>query len=147
IPSRVVKGFRGAEGRGDGWYDVRNSHAHSWAEVLVPRPGPDGQPVTGPDGEPEVCWLTLDPTPSGAGPVVPPFSLAQWWESRQRLGAQFWQLIVDYSADDQLDLLTDLWESLAGRAGAGGRNRFRLGPVLTAAGALSLLAALAAVTW
>jgi hypothetical protein len=38
IPTQMVVGYRGCEGRGDGWYDVREDHAHAWVEVLVPAP-------------------------------------------------------------------------------------------------------------
>src|SRR4029077_18491197 len=45
IPSQMVVGYRGCEGRGDGWYDIREDHAHAWAEVLLPTTGDDLPPV------------------------------------------------------------------------------------------------------
>ncbi|HJZ93089.1 MAG TPA: transglutaminase domain-containing protein [Gemmataceae bacterium] len=94
IPCQMVIGYRGCEGRGDGWYDVREDHAHAWVEALVPAPG-DGLPPAGqlgprlgmawpvaertgllagglavisppmPEGWRPMRWLTLDPTPAG----------------------------------------------------------------------------------
>src|SRR5262249_6168801 len=45
IPSQMVVGYRGSESRGDGWYDVREDHAHAWAEVLIPASDDDLPPV------------------------------------------------------------------------------------------------------
>jgi transglutaminase-like putative cysteine protease len=127
IPARVIKGFRGAEGQGDGIYVVRHSHAHAWVEALVPRPG---------GGPGEYDWLTLDPTPGGDGPAGPSFSLARWWEDSRTRGQQFWRdLIVDYNANQQ----ADLWEGL--KPGRRGRLLLkRLGVALTAAVGLAALA-------
>src|SRR5262249_59177878 len=44
IPARIVKGFRGADALGDGTYAVRQSHAHSWVEVLLRRSVPGVDP-------------------------------------------------------------------------------------------------------
>jgi hypothetical protein len=94
IPAQMVVGYRGSESRGDGWYDVREDHAHAWAEILVPAPGAEAVPVyqIGPTigypadlirgvgftaGGPALAafplplgwepmrWVTLDPTPAG----------------------------------------------------------------------------------
>jgi lytic murein transglycosylase B len=47
VPARVVTGYQGADPEPvDGWWTVRNHHAHAWAEVW--------QPGTG--------WLRVDPT-------------------------------------------------------------------------------------
>jgi protein-glutamine gamma-glutamyltransferase len=40
IPAQLVLGFKGFEPRGDGWYEIRQDHAHAWAEVLIARPAP-----------------------------------------------------------------------------------------------------------
>jgi hypothetical protein len=106
IPARVVKGFRGVENAGDGTYVVRQSHAHSWVEALVPAaPPPDGEerPVA-------YYWLTLDPTADVDAPPPPPFSLLRWWQEGWRGGLALWQdLVVDYNADRQ----ADVWEAIA----------------------------------
>ncbi|HKB04200.1 MAG TPA: transglutaminaseTgpA domain-containing protein [Gemmataceae bacterium] len=94
VPCQMVLGYRGCEGRGDGWYDVREDHAHAWVEVLVPASGeglpPVAQVATGfggwypsiqrgwafggglavaatplPEDWQPVRWVTLDPTPAG----------------------------------------------------------------------------------
>jgi hypothetical protein len=104
MPARVVKGFRGAEGQGDGTYLVRQSHAHSWVEVLVPRPG---------SGPGVYDWLTLDPTPDTEAPASRLSALARWWQQAWRGGQELWrELIVNYGASQQ----AGLWGSLtAGR--------------------------------
>jgi hypothetical protein len=99
VPCRIVKGFRGVERQRENHYLVRQSHAHSWVEALVPR-----------RGEPKAFdWLVLDPTPDIDAPA-PVFSLTRWWDERRRDGQDLWQeLIVGYNANQQ----ADLWEDLA----------------------------------
>jgi transglutaminase-like putative cysteine protease len=69
IPSQLVLGYAGCESRGDGWYDVRENHAHAWVEVLVPATqtggaSPAPPPLPFADKKPELMrWLVLDPTP------------------------------------------------------------------------------------
>jgi transglutaminase-like putative cysteine protease len=100
IPARLVKGFRGAENQGDGTYLVRHSHAHSWVEALVPRGDPNHLSYD---------WLSLDPTPAIDAPVKQTFSFARWWESSRRNARAFWHdLIVEYNASNQADLLEGL---------------------------------------
>ena len=61
IPARVVKGFRGCEEQAPGFYLVRNYHAHSWVEALVPRlEKASGSAIKAFSWE----WLSLDPTPN-----------------------------------------------------------------------------------
>jgi hypothetical protein len=104
IAARVVKGFRGADRHDDGTYEVRQSHAHSWVETLVQRPGPEGLP--------EWHWLTLDPTPVvEAKPRER--SLTNWWASNQFNALGFWKkFIVEYDADLQESLVADLYARL-----------------------------------
>jgi hypothetical protein len=121
IPARIVKGFRGADDTGDGMFVIRQSHAHTWVEALVPRdkgrsPGYD--------------WLTLDPTPGGE--VT--FSEAGWtWPSP---GEMWRDLIVEYNAERQ----ADLWRRLLG--GPVGLARL-FGWLAVAAGLAGLLSAAA----
>ncbi|MBY0526108.1 MAG: DUF3488 and transglutaminase-like domain-containing protein [Gemmataceae bacterium] len=103
IPARLVLGFRGTEGKGDGTYVVRNNQAHSWVEVLVKRPG-----VT---GEPEDCWLSLDPTAGeDAG------SSAGFWSRWVRMnaaGGSFWRnFVVDYNAEQQEVTALEMWNRM-----------------------------------
>jgi protein-glutamine gamma-glutamyltransferase len=96
IPSQLVLGYRGCEGRGDGWYDIREDHAHAWVEILLAAPSDELVPVWKiapgianwwpalrwaelaggaiaaaalplPNDWPAMHWVTLDPTPSGGG--------------------------------------------------------------------------------
>lgn len=98
IASRVVKGYRGGEHRGDGVYALRHSDAHSWVEALVWRPQPDG------GGERH--WLTLDPTTAIEAPVLPRFSAEWWWENGQRAGQLAWrEFILEYDVEQQSSLL------------------------------------------
>src|SRR5262249_37722346 len=83
IPARVVKGFLGCEGRGDGTYQVRNSNAHAWVEALISRPDARGRA--------RLHWLALDPTPFEDAPPALSFSLGKWWEDCQNVGAEVWR--------------------------------------------------------
>src|SRR5262249_13651777 len=111
IPARVVNGFRGAESQGDdegraGYYTIRQSHAHSWVEALLPRPGPKG--------EPGFYWLTLDPTPSSEAQTRAGWSWTQWWERSRHLVQDLWKgMILDYNLDKQRDTGLALWNQVA----------------------------------
>ena len=90
VPCQMVIGYRGCDSRGDGWYDVREDHAHAWVEMLLQVPdikrphdvpwdnAVSGEGATGaavvsgalvahlltlPDTMVPVRWVTLDPTP------------------------------------------------------------------------------------
>jgi hypothetical protein len=100
IPSRIVKGYHGAEHQGEGVYVVRHNQAHAWVEILVPRSG------AGPD---DFDWLTLDPTPADTAPAAARFSAAHLWQELRQNAGELWRtLIVDYNADEQADLWTRL---------------------------------------
>ncbi len=121
IPARLVKGFRGLEAQRDGNYLVRQSHAHSWVEALIPRLDEPGA----------FEWVVLDPTPDADAPPAGTFSLTRWWEERRRNGQDVWQgLIVGYNANQQ----ADLWEGLPS-----GRLLLRLEALALGALALALL--------
>ena len=129
IPAQMVIGYHGCEGRGDGWYDVREDQAHAWVEALVPAPG-DGLPpasevATGfgewlqpmqvgwqlggalavagtptPSRWQPMRWLTLDPTPS-AGPEDDTAAGTLLTQARQRWEAVFKALLLAYNADSR----------------------------------------------
>jgi len=111
IPARLVNGYRGAESEAgqpgrEGWYVVRQSQAHSWAEALLPRKGPDG--------EVEYYWLMLDPTPGGVAPVAEGSSWKLWWRRGLKSGDAFWrELILGYTRSKQEEAATSLWDRLA----------------------------------
>jgi hypothetical protein len=129
IPAQMVIGYHGCEGRGDGWYDVREDQAHAWTEVLVPAP-PDGlvpvarmagafgpwAPVmrsiwqlggalavpatpTPPDWQ-SMRWLTLDPTP--VGPAEDETAAGTLFtQARQQWEAVFKALLLTYNAESR----------------------------------------------
>jgi protein-glutamine gamma-glutamyltransferase len=117
VPARIVTGYQGADPLPqDGWTVVRNSHAHAWAEVWIEGRG----------------WLRIDPTAAVApdrirlsrslrpqpgfvagaiGALNPALmeSLRGAWE---RLNNRWNQWVLNYSRNDQLDLLQRLgWRS------------------------------------
>jgi transglutaminase-like putative cysteine protease len=126
IPSRVVKGFRGAEHQGDeegnrnGYYVIRQSHAHSWVEALVP---------DGTDDE-SLAWLTLDPTPGTEIDVAGGISWRLMWVRTRAWIQEAWKnLILDYNMDRQADTFTGLWNSaLESGGGFPIREMFAGGP-------------------
>jgi hypothetical protein len=97
VPARLVRGYRGADPLDQGVYVVRQLHAHSWVEALVPR------------GDGGYDWLTLEPTPGGAAPPAP--GLDSWWTQG---GEVLWRdLIVGYSSRRQADLWSRLTAELS----------------------------------
>lgn len=112
IPSRVVVGFRGAEARGEpinaGRYYVRQSHAHSWVEALVVRPGPDGTR--------QRHWLTLDPTPGEEFAGVDTSLLAVGWKEFAGSGGGWWRsFVLDYNTERRSEAAALVTNGLAER--------------------------------
>jgi protein-glutamine gamma-glutamyltransferase len=117
VPARIVTGYQGIDNEPqDGWYLVRNSHAHAWAEVWI-----DGR-----------GWVRVDPTAAVAperviqsralrpqqGAVasaieaVNPRLLAQLRAGWERFNNQWNQWVLNYSRSEQFDLLERLgWRS------------------------------------
>ncbi|HWP19673.1 MAG TPA: transglutaminaseTgpA domain-containing protein [Burkholderiaceae bacterium] len=124
VPARVVTGYQGAERNPvDGYYLVRNSYAHAWAEYWQPGRG----------------WVRADPTAAVAPDRIertsalrPAPGLVQ--SALEAVNAQFWQSlrhrwealnnawnqwVLNYSRGQQLDLLRRLgfaspdWRDLA----------------------------------
>jgi transglutaminase-like putative cysteine protease len=138
VPARIVTGYQGTDPMPvDGYYIVRQSHAHAWAEYWQ-----DGR-----------GWLRLDPTAAvapdridrsanlapppglvaGALGNVDPELLARIREVWEALDNRWNQYVLNYSRSQQFDLLKQLgiespnWTDLgyvlgillAGAAGAG----------------------------
>ncbi len=100
IPTRLVKGFRGADHEGGGRYIVRQSHAHSWVDALVPAAALGGRR----------CWLTLDPTPDHDRAGMAGLTWAEVWDKLGREGALLWRsLVVEFNPDQQREALLGLW--------------------------------------
>jgi hypothetical protein len=123
VPARVVLGFRGGSNEGEGTYLVRQSHAHSWVETLIQRPGRGNSP-------PEYYWLALDPTPPDRGEDSEVRALRDWWtEGWRRLQTVWRDFVVGYGFEEQNTLGT----ALSDRATKDQLPRFKA----WAAGALS----------
>lgn len=136
IPAQMVIGYRGAEGRGDGWYDVREDQAHAWVEALIPAPADELAPL--PDvvaaygdwqflmqtgwqlggalavagtplpGRPQpMRWVTLDPTPGGAGTEEDAASTL-FGAAREKWEAIFKALLLAYNQDSREDAVAAL---------------------------------------
>lgn len=112
VPSRIVTGYQGAEiNPVDGWFVVRNSDAHAWAEFWQPGEG----------------WVRVDPTAAVAPERVErprqsfgrpgslPEALSQidpalWGQLRNYLDASNhrWNMwVLQYSRQRQMQLLKD----------------------------------------
>ena len=124
VPARLVTGYQGADAvPQDGWYVVRQSNAHAWAEIWQPGEG----------------WVRVDPTAAvaperirrGQGIARPPglvagamarfdpalaASLRGAWET---LNNRWNQWVLNYARGQQFDLLRALgfeapsWQDLA----------------------------------
>jgi transglutaminase-like putative cysteine protease len=71
VPARMVTGYQGADAvPQDGWYVVRQSNAHAWAEIWQPGEG----------------WLRVDPTAAVAPDRIrvaqPAAARRAWWPAR-----------------------------------------------------------------
>jgi transglutaminase-like putative cysteine protease len=121
IPSRIVTGFSGVEAEEEpGHYLVRQSAAHSWVEALVPRaarPEVPGAVEEFPEAR-TWHWLTLDPQPVGESSAAPSgFDLGRFWADTREWARWFWrERILDFGADEQADLWSDLLKGRNWRA-------------------------------
>ena len=125
VPARVVTGYQGGQiNPVDGFWTVRQSDAHAWAEVWQPSLG----------------WLRVDPTsavspgrigeytrlaaPQGVvasafGTVMSPSMVAQLRAAWEAVNNGWNQWVLNYSQSKQLDLLKNIgfaspsWEDLS----------------------------------
>jgi protein-glutamine gamma-glutamyltransferase len=98
IPTRIVRGYRGATEDGEGQYVVRLDQAHSWVQALIHE---DGQ----------WYWLTLDPTPGQEAAANP---LVNWLDWLIGLEAEeVWRrFLLNYNAEVQHNALYYLWQGV-----------------------------------
>ncbi len=127
VPARVVTGFQGMDAEPqDGWWIVRGSNAHAWAEYWVPGRGwLRADPTAAIAPERIRSGLALQPAPNALEQFSPAMR-ALWprvrgvWES---IDNRWQQLVLNYSRQDQFDLLKSMglqadWLAL-GRVSAG----------------------------
>jgi transglutaminase-like putative cysteine protease len=129
IPAQMVVGYRGCIGRGDGWYDVREDHAHAWVEVLLPASDESLPPIWSATVAPTLGivsqvqavsmaggsmavaalplpqpwqpmrWVTLDPTPGAPADDSVAATLLE--QARQKWGAVAKALLLAYNRDSR----------------------------------------------
>jgi hypothetical protein len=132
IPAQLVLGFRGGESHGDGWYTVRQSHAHAWVEVLVPRSPPSNTvprlPGESPPNPSTIAYhlLSLDPTPTGDPTAGASETSDNWLDTALAKGESFFRhfvLAYDSVAREQaLDAAVESLEEFAASIVSGERS-------------------------
>jgi hypothetical protein len=126
IPSRLVTGFRGADPKGtsdedDGWYVIRQSHAHAWVEALVGVETIERAGFRQPVRRMELRWLTLDPSAQVQSDDHQAFSWSLWRENILQQIRIFWRVyVLEYNSNKQVEAAAVIWsrsglEALADR--------------------------------
>ncbi len=124
VPARVVTGYQGTDPLPvDGYYIVRNSHAHAWAEYWDPAAGwVRADPTGAVAPERIVRSRHLAPAPglvAGALGSVSPQLMAQLRTAWEAMNNRWNQWVLSYSRGQQLDLLRTLgvrspsWQDLS----------------------------------
>lgn len=109
VPARIVTGFQGWDVEPqDGDYVVRNANAHAWAEFWVEGRGwlrSDPTAAVAPNRV--IRGLALRPAPGLVAQLNPTLwrALRDGWET---LNNRWAQLVLNYSRNDQFDLLKQL---------------------------------------
>jgi len=124
VPARVVTGYQGMDAAPiDGYYTVRQSSAHAWAEYWEPGTGwvrADPTAAVAPDRINRGSRLA--PTPglvAGALGNVSPALLASLRDGWEAVNNRWNQWVLNYSRGQQIDVLKNLgidspsWEDLA----------------------------------
>ena len=141
VPSRIVTGYQGAERSPlDGYYIVRQSHAHAWAEVWQPRRGWQRvDPTAAVAPERVASSRALEPAPglvAGALRTVSPELMQQLRDGWEALNNSWNQWVLNYSRTQQFDLLQ--------RMGFSAPDWTTLGLIVVV---LAVAAAVAGVAW
>lgn len=124
VPARVVTGYQGADPLPvDGYYIVRQSHAHAWAEYWVEARGwVRADPTAAVAPERIVRSRNLAPAPglvAGAIATVNPELLTQVREAWESINNRWNQWVLNYSRGEQFDLMkrlgfdTPSWQDVA----------------------------------
>jgi hypothetical protein len=99
IPSQVVLGYRGADSKGEGRYEVRQCYAHTWVEVLVTRHDAGGNLY--------MHWLSLDPTPEEASDEAVAVG-NRWWSTGFDFRKSYRNLIVNFTIENRDEFFNDV---------------------------------------
>lgn len=124
VPARVVTGYQGSDPVAvDGWWIVRQSNAHAWAEFWQPGAGwQRADPTAAVAPERVQRGRSLPPTPglvAGTIGAVNPALAARLREAWETLNNRWNQAVLNYSRQRQFDLLRALgvespdWQDLA----------------------------------
>lgn len=119
IPARVVNGYKGGD-----WnaisrrYHVRQKHAHSWVEALVPSPS------VGTSSPHEThYWMVLDPTPGADRDELVAQVGGTWFPGLRQLGEAiryYWVFYIQgFDAERQQRMIYQPIKDLAEMAGNG----------------------------
>lgn len=113
VPARVVTGYQGAErAPARGYYIVRQSHAHAWAEVWQSRRGwMRMDPTAAVDPDRVARSRPLEPAPgivAGALRTVSPALMQQLRDGWEAVNNAWNQWVLNYSRTQQFDLLKGL---------------------------------------
>ena len=141
VPARVVTGYQGAERSPlDGYFVVRQSHAHAWAEVWQPRRGWQRvDPTAAVAPERVALSRNLEPQAglmAGALRSVSPELMLQLRDGWEALNNHWNQWVLNYSRAQQFDLLQ--------RLGFHSPDWYTLGLIVMS---LTVAAALGGVAW
>jgi len=141
VPARVITGYQGADRSPlDGYYVVRQSYAHAWAEVWQPRRGWQRvDPTAAVAPERIARSRNLEPQPglvAGALRTVSPELMLQLRASWEALNNSWNQWVLNYSRAQQFDLLQ--------RLGFHSPDWYTLGLIVLG---LAVAAALSGVAW
>jgi hypothetical protein len=113
VPARIVTGYQGTDFLPvDGYYAVRQSHAHAWAEIWQSGRGWLRVDPTGAVAPERIRRSqALEPAPGlfgGALQAVSPDLRLQWREWMEALDNRWNQWILGYGKREQFDLLSQL---------------------------------------
>ncbi len=124
VPARIVTGYQGAEPLPvDGYYIVRQSSAHAWAEYWQRGVGwirADPTAAVAPDRITHSRRLAPQPGfVAGALGTMSPALLAQWRATWESINNRWNQWVLNYTRGQQFDVLKNIgfsapaWEDLA----------------------------------
>ncbi|WP_157271867.1 transglutaminase family protein, partial [Azohydromonas aeria] len=112
VPARIVTGYQGADPPdAQGWWSVRNRHAHAWAEVWIDGRGwrrVDPTAAVAPDRVRQSALLQDGDLLSQALQYWSPALLQRWHGARDGFNAAWNRTVLQYSRAEQFRLLRRL---------------------------------------